>query len=40
MNAKWTIIFAFPQIRETMVYFQVSSAGPLYKILAHTWEQH
>ena len=31
-NAKGTIIFAIPQIRATMVYFQVSSAGPPYKI--------
>ena len=31
INAKWTIIFAIPQIRATMVYFQVSSAGPPYK---------
>ena len=26
-----TIIFAIPQIRPTMVYFQVSSTGPPYK---------
>ena len=31
INAKRTISFAIPQIRATMVYFQVSSAGSLYK---------
>ena len=31
ISAKWTILFAIPQIRATMVYFQASSAGTPYK---------
>ena len=35
IDAEWTITFVIPQIRATMVYFQVSSAGPPINFSTH-----